>query len=31
MVEHEKKAINQAMGCSDVSKLDIIDQYINYW
>ena len=25
MVEHEKKAINQAMGCSDVSKLDIID------
>ena len=21
MVEHEKRAINQAMGCSDVSKL----------
>ena len=25
MVEHEKRAINQAMGCLDVNKLDIID------
>ena len=25
IVEHEKRAINQAMGCSDVSKLNIID------
>ena len=31
MVEHEKRAINHAMGCSDVSKLNIIDEYINYW
>ena len=31
MVEHEKKGKNQEIGCSDVSKLNIIDQYINYW
>ena len=26
IVEHKKRAINQAKGCSDVSKLNIIDK-----
>ena len=25
LVEHKKRAINKARGCSDVSKLNIID------